>query len=175
MRKGTSIMTWKKITPKELQENPFRLIGDEWTLITAGTLSKWNTMTASWGGLGVLWSRPVSFIFVRPTRHTFQFVEEAERYTLSFFDETHRAALNHCGAVSGRDHDKAAETGLQPTELDHGAVAFAQARLVIVSRKLLAQDLDPKRFVDPSLEGFYKANDYHRLYVGEIEQVLVAE
>jgi len=112
-------MTWNRISPKELADNPFRLIGDDWTLITAGTPAKWNTMTASWGGLGVLWGRPVSFIFVRPTRHTYGFLEEASRYTLSFFDEKYRSALNHCGKVSGREHDKAAETGLEPIPLDH--------------------------------------------------------
>jgi flavin reductase (DIM6/NTAB) family NADH-FMN oxidoreductase RutF len=130
-------------------------------------------MTAAWGGLGVLWSRPVNFIFVRPTRNTFQFLEEASWYTLSFFDEQYRSALNHCGKVSGRDHDKAAETGLEPVALDHETVAFRQARLVLVSRKLHAQDLDPAGFIDPSLQRHYEAKDYHRLYVGEIAEVLV--
>ena len=166
-------MTWNRIAPKELADNPFRLIGDDWTLITAGTPAKWNTMTASWGGLGVLWSRPVSFIFVRPTRHTYGFLQEASRYTLSFFDEKYRSALNHCGKVSGREHNKAAETGLEPIPLDHQAVTFRQARLVIVSRKLHAQDIDPAGFIDSGLEKHYAAKDYHRLYVGEIEEILV--
>jgi flavin reductase (DIM6/NTAB) family NADH-FMN oxidoreductase RutF len=166
-------MTWNKIAPKELLENPFRLIADDWTLITAGTPTKWNTMTAAWGGLGVLWSRPVTFIFVRPTRYTFEFLEKASWHTLSFFDEQYRSALNHCGKVSGRDHDKAAETGLEPVTLEHQTVAFSQARLVLVSRKLHAQDLDPAGFIDPSLQRHYEAKDYHRLYVGEIEEVLI--
>lgn len=168
-------MTWKTIAPKELQENPFKLIGDDWTLVTAGTPRSWNTLTASWGGFGVLWSRPVSFIFIRPTRHTFGFLEASPRFTLSFFDESWRPALKHIGAVSGRDHDKAAETGLVPQALGEDAVTFEQARLVVVHRKLHAQDLDPASFVDPSLEGSYASKDYHRFYVGEIEKVLVRE
>jgi len=166
-------MTWNTISPKELADNPFRLIGDDWTLITAGTPAKWNTMTASWGGLGVLWGRPVSFIFVRPTRHTYHFLETESWYTLSFFDEEYRAALDHCGKVSGREHDKAAETGLDPVPIDHQAVTFRQARLVILSRKLYAQDINPALFVDRSLEKHYPNIDYHRLYVGEIEKILV--
>jgi flavin reductase (DIM6/NTAB) family NADH-FMN oxidoreductase RutF len=110
---------------------------------------------------------------LRPTRHTYQFLEEASWYTLSFFDEQYRSALNHIGKVSGRDHDKAAETGLEPVALDHQAVTFRQARLVLVSRKLHAQNLDPAGFVDPSLPRHYEAKDYHRLYVGEIEEVLI--
>jgi len=45
---------YKRITPSEIKGNPFSLIGDEWMLITAGNIENYNTMTASWGGLGVL-------------------------------------------------------------------------------------------------------------------------
>jgi len=168
-------MSWKTIAPKDLQENPFRLIGETWTLVTAGDIDNWNTLTASWGGFGILWNRPVSFIFIRPTRHTFQFLESSAYFTLSFFDESWRPALKHIGTVSGRDHDKAAETGLKPEEFDHGSVAFEQARLVIVHRKIHAQGIDPASFVDLALEGNYTSGDYHKLFVGEIEKILVRD
>ena len=164
-------MTWKSISPKDLKENPIALI-DDWALLTAGDQSEWNTMTVSWGGVGVLWGRPVTFTFVRPNRHTFGFMEQSERHTLSFFDDHWHEALSLAGSVSGRDRDKAAETGLKPLLLE-GGMSFEQARIVIVSRKLYAQDLDPAKFVDPSLESFYPLKDYHRLYVGEIEKVLL--
>lgn len=163
-------LSWTSIAPKELQENPIALIGG-WALLTAGKPESWNTMTISWGGVGELWNKPVSFVFVRPTRHTFGFTENTERYTLSFFDEAWHEALSLAGTVSGRDHDKAAETGLEPFEIVPGAMAFRQARLVMVSRKLYAQDIDPAGFLDPSLQDFYPLKDYHRMYVGEIEQV----
>jgi len=165
-------MNWKAIDPKELQENPIALI-DDWALLSAGTMQSWNTMTVSWGGVGMLWNQPVTFVFVRPTRHTFGFMENTSRHTLSFFDENWHEALNVAGTVSGRDHDKAAETGLEPIAVDPDAVSFTQARLVIVSRKLYIHDLDPKGFMDPSLEGLYPLKDYHRMYVGAIEKVLV--
>jgi flavin reductase (DIM6/NTAB) family NADH-FMN oxidoreductase RutF len=167
-------MNWKSIAPKELKENPIALI-DGWALLSAGDLESWNTMTVSWGGVGELWSRPVSFVFVRPTRHTFGFTESASRYTLSFFDEGWHDALTLAGTVSGRDHDKAAETGLEPIAIEPDTMAFRQARMVIVSRKLYAQDFDPANFVEPSLNDFYPLKDYHRMYVGEIEQILVRE
>ena len=34
--------------------NPFKLIGKDWALVTAGSKQKYNTMTVSWGGVGVL-------------------------------------------------------------------------------------------------------------------------
>jgi len=167
-------MHWKTIAPQELKENPIALIGG-WGLLSAGDLLKWNTMTISWGGIGELWNKPVSFVFVRPTRHTYGFIEDASRYTLSFFDEAWHDALTLAGTVSGRDHDKAAETGLEPIAIEPGTMAFKQARMVIVSRKLYAQDLDPACFLDSSLEALYPLKDYHRMYVGEIEKILVQE
>jgi len=70
-----------------ITDNPFTLIGKDWMLVTAGTAERFNTMTASWGGLGVRWERKVCTIYVRPTRFTFEFIERAEMFSLSFFPE----------------------------------------------------------------------------------------
>lgn len=164
---------FRTLKPAELADNPFRLIGDDWMLVTAGTLESWNTMTASWGGLGILWSRPVAFAFIRPTRHTFGFIERHPRFTLSFFDETWRDALTLCGTRSGRDTDKARATGLEPVPGPEGTVLFRQARLALVCRKLHGQDLDPACFVEPAIHDEYPKKDYHRVYVGEVEHCLV--
>ena len=84
----------KKISPYDLPGNVFTLIDKDWMLITAGTLDKFNTMTASWGGFGILWNEPVSFVFVRPTRFTYLFMEKNDFFTLSFFDHKYRKILN---------------------------------------------------------------------------------
>ncbi|MFO7675115.1 MAG: flavin reductase family protein [bacterium] len=164
---------FRSVKPTELRDNPFKLIGEDWMLITAGTLEGWNTMTASWGGLGILWRRPVAFAFIRPTRHTFGFVECHERFTLCFFAEEWRDALTLCGTKSGRDTDKAKETGLVPVAGPLGTVVFDQARLALVCRKLHAQDLDPVHFIEPAVHDEYPNKDYHRAYVGEVERCLV--
>ena len=83
-------------------------------LVTAGNAEKFNMMTASWGGLGFLWNRPVAFVFIRPQRYTFDFVERNEGFTLSFFGEEYRKVLQLCGTKSGREIDKVAETKLTP-------------------------------------------------------------
>ncbi len=49
----------KKINIAEKSFNPFDLIGQKWMLISAGTEDKWNTMTASWGAVGVMWASRV--------------------------------------------------------------------------------------------------------------------
>ena len=65
-----------QLHPETVEDNVFKLIGKDWMLITAGTSESFNTMTASWGGMGVLWDKKVSFVFVRPTRFTFEFLEK---------------------------------------------------------------------------------------------------
>ena len=63
----------KEVSYKDLKFNPFRLIGDEWMLVTAGNEKDGcNTMTASWGGIGCLWGHndPVATIYLRPSRYT---------------------------------------------------------------------------------------------------------
>ena len=44
---------FQEIQPGEITGNPFTLIGKDWMLVTAGDAGKFNTMTASWGGVGV--------------------------------------------------------------------------------------------------------------------------
>jgi len=159
---------FQPIEPARIQDNPFQLIGSDWMLITAGTLAAFNPMTASWGGLGVLWHRPVCFCFIRPVRHTFSFMEQGEYFSLSFFEERYREALSLCGTRSGRDLDKASAAGLTPLAGPTGAVAFAEARLVLECRKIYFQDLLPAHFLDPAIQDNYPQLDYHRCYIGEI-------
>jgi len=162
-----------RVSPLELNESAFRLIGKEWMLITAGDMESWNTMTASWGAMGELWFKPVVFTFLRPQRYTLEFVEKKPTFTLSFFDESQRQALNFCGANSGRDVDKAAETGLTPFAMENGSVAFEEARLVLECRKLYFQDIQPEQFLDGEIDAkCYPEKDYHRMFVGEVIQAL---
>jgi flavin reductase (DIM6/NTAB) family NADH-FMN oxidoreductase RutF len=165
---------WKEINPTELSKNPFSLIGQEWMLITAGDQKKANTMTASWGGVGILWNKPVAFCFIRPQRYTLEFVEREDYYTLSFFGPEYRKALNYCGSHSGRDGDKFAACGLTPS---YDLAPYPEeANLVLVCKKLYKQDMEKDCFLDPALvEKNYPAGDFHRTFVGEIVKVLVKE
>ena len=53
-------MSFTEIKAEELKDNPFDLIGKQWMLITAGNEEKCNTMTASWGGVGIMWGKPTA-------------------------------------------------------------------------------------------------------------------
>ena len=161
------------IEPEMIDRNVFELIGSDWMLITAGAPESYNTMTASWGGMGVLWNRNVCFCVIRPTRYTFQFIEKADVFSLSFFEDRYRGALEVCGTKSGRDIDKAAVTGLTPVAGRlAGTTHFEQAKLVIECRKLYTHDIDPSRFLDPDIDNLYPLKDYHRMYIGEVVNCL---
>jgi flavin reductase (DIM6/NTAB) family NADH-FMN oxidoreductase RutF len=80
-------MSFKEISPYELQMNPMEMVAKQWMLVTAGDdKTGYNTMTASWGHIGELWGLPTTVAYVRPQRYTKQFVDREDLYTLCFFD-----------------------------------------------------------------------------------------
>lgn len=158
-------------------EDEFDLIGKQWMLITSGDTSKYNTMTASWGGFGHLWDKEVAFIFVRPERYTHEFIEANDRLTLSFFDEKYRQALQICGTKSGRDGDKVKEAGLTPIALESNTTTFDEARMVLECRKLFKTEMTEAAFLDKEIcQRYYRpepGGGFHTIYVVEIENVYV--
>ncbi len=165
----------REINANELDRNVFRLIGDEWMLVTAGDESAANTMTASWGGLGVIWGKPAATIYLRPQRYTKEFVDAHDTFSLSFFDEGFRKQLAYLGSVSGRDEDKIAKAGLSTAYAD-GTPYFEEASLVLVCRKAYVQPFEERCFVDEGAIGqWYPENDLHTLYIGYIEKILATE
>lgn len=161
-----------KVDPKSLNDNVFSLIGDKWMLITAGNADRCNTMTASWGGLGVIWGAPAATCYIRPQRYTKEFVDREEYFTLAFFGEEWRRQLTLCGTKSGREADKVKECGFTVKTADCGTPYFEEADLVLVCRKRFAQDMDPANIPEDVKEKWYSNRDYHTLYIGEIVEVL---
>lgn len=167
---------FQELDPKDLQGNVFSLFDDRWALITAGTQDHCNTMTASWGGLGYLWNRPVAFVFVRPNRHTRGFIDAQPAFTLSFMPEQYREDLIFCGRNSGKDVDKMAATQLAPATTPNGLVAMADADLVIECRKMAVAHMREEDFVDLSevAPKWYDAeNPMHLVYICEIAATYV--
>ena len=160
----------KKI--EDFSSNAFTMIGKEWMLISAEKDGKVNTMTASWGGLGILWNEPVAYIFIRPQRYTKEFVDANEKLTLSVLDDSFRKQLSYLGTVSGRDENKIEKAGLTVRN-DYDAPFFDEAKTVFVCKKLFAQELNPDCFIEKAIDGaMYPNHDYHTMYVCRIEKIL---
>lgn len=168
-------MGFKEIKAEELSINPFTLIGKEWLLITAGSESGFNTMTASWGGLGVFWNKNAATIYIRPSRYTKKFVDENDTFTISFYKEENRKALALCGKVSGRDVNKVEQAGLTPV-FDENNTYFEEAYMVMVCKKMYHTNIVRETFDEAKYdELMYPLKDYHTIYIGEVIKVLVKE
>lgn len=166
---------FKLINPEDFAQNPFHMIGKEWMLIAAHKEGKTNAMTASWGGVGIMWNKPVAYIAIRQTRYTKEFVDSAEKLSLNFFGEDFRKELAYFGKVSGRDEDKIAKTGMKVT-VEDGAPIFNDAKNVFVCKKLFAQTYSEQSFIDKDiLNKFYNGDSMHTLYIVEIEKVLTSD
>lgn len=166
-------MSFEKIDIKDLNMNPFQAIGKEWLLISAGDQDGVNTMTASWGGVGVLWGEDVVTVYIRPQRYTKQFVDRQDCFSLSFFSGNYKKELGVLGTKSGRDGDKIGEVGFHTTFLD-GVPTFEEANTVFIVEKIYEDTIKPENYLDTSLDTkWYPEKDYHTIYIARIKAVYV--
>lgn len=155
----------------ELSFNPFEKIGKDWALVSAGTKQKANTMTVSWGGVGVLWGRNVAYIFVRDSRYTKEFIDSGDFFSISFLDKSYKKALDYCGSHSGRTEDKLANAGLT-WNYKLSIPYIDEGNLILLCQKLSATRLTEDSFLSPDIKKWYADGDMHTMYVGEILEVL---
>lgn len=162
----------KEIAHELFNENAFNMIGKDWLLISAEKDGKTNTMTASWGGVGIMWNKKVAFLFIRPQRYTKEFVDASDRLSVCVLPNSYRKELSYLGSVSGRDEDKITKAGLDVKKYDD-VPYFEQARLTLICKKLYCQNLEESSFIDKSIiDQWYPQKDYHHMYVVEIEKIL---
>ena len=171
-------MSFEKIDICDIKDSFTRLIRDDWALLTAGKAGDYNTMTVSWGGLGVWWGKDAATIYIRQNRCTKEFIDAKETFTISSLPESYKKELGYMGSHSGHDGDKWEACGLHPYPVD-GTCGVAEADVILVCRKMLQTKLDDKTFLDPSMEKRWydgkEAGNFHTMYIGAIEKVLVKE
>ncbi len=163
-----------EIDPHDFACQPFSLWGKRWFLLCSGMNSpgRFNIMTVGWGTFGIMWSKPIAVVAVRPSRYTYSFMEAQPDFTLCAFPAEMRDKLNFCGVKSGRDVDKAKACGLTPRHsVRVKSPGFEEADLILECKKVYYDDCTPSRFLDPSIEDNYGGTNYHRLYTGEIMMI----
>lgn len=163
----------RQIEISALPKSVFELIGADWMLIGArDSKGRVNAMTASWGGMGIMWGKSVAFIFIRPQRFTKLLIDDADTLSISFFGQEYRKMLNYMGKASGANEDKIAESNLD-VSFENNAPIFSQASLTMICKKMYCQQLDEKSFVDNGIANkWYKEKDFHYMYVVEIVKIL---
>lgn len=164
--------TFQPMPADMLEFNPFTKFGKEWALLTSGPKANANTMTISWGGVGVLWGKNMAFVFVRDSRYTKELMDSGEFFSITFLDETYREALNYCGSHSGRDTDKIADAGLTLASR-HGIPFIDEGNFVLICKKMAATRLAEDSFLVPELKDkWYSDGDMHTMYLAEIIDVM---
>lgn len=168
---------FKEIDVKEFKCDPFEKIGEDWMLITAQKDDKVNTMTASWGAMGIMWHHKVVMLFIKGARYTKEFLDQSDTFSVTFYDtKKYRKDLTYLGTVSGRDEDKIEKVGFTIEKKD-GTPYFAEAKTVLICKKLSRHFLDPKGIFDESVvpTWYQDGNGFHDMYIGEIVKVMEAE
>lgn len=160
----------EKVVGKDL--GMFKKFAHDWAILTAGKNNDFNSMTIAWGGFGSMWGRPAAFLFVRPSRYTFEFIKRYDEMTISFYGEDYRKELGVFGTKSGRDTDKLELTGFKPYQLA-GGVTYEEAVETYVCRKIFMQQLDKKQIPDFA-QSFYNGpgpdNQEHYFIIAEIQE-----
>lgn len=165
---------FRHITADKIPGNIIKLLSDA-TLITSGSGENVNVMTASWGGLGVFWEKPVAFTFLGAQRYSITTMDKGDTYTVSFYTEAYKDAIQYCGSTSGRNEDKIKGSGLTPIKTPSGATAFAEAWMILECKKMIAQPLSQDAIADKTSDAAKKWNgkELHKMYIGEILNVWV--
>ena len=151
-------------------------------LVTTKAAGKVNTMSISWGTMGIQWGLPIFTVFVRKSRYTMELLERNPEFTVNIpYGEFDKKILSVCGTRSGRDMDKVKELGLTLEEPLTGSVpAIRQLPLTLECKVIYKQDQDPAA-IDPECDERYYAKgtpnegDYHTAYYGQITAAYIVE
>lgn len=173
---------YHSVEAKVWNENVFSLLGDQWALVTAGDEKKCNTMTVSWGGIGILWGKPTATLYIRPQRYTKEFMDREGYVSLSFMGEGFRKELAYCGKYSGKDVDKWKECGFEAgfrgvTEGETScSVPYVEgAKFVLICKIRAVMPMVGDALPEDVKESWYPNKDYHDVYYCEIMEVMEEE
>lgn len=145
--------------------------------ITVKNGDKINTMTIGWATFGRVWNKPVVTAMVRYSRFTHNVIKDADSFTISFsMDDSLKEALALCGTKSGRDMDKFNESNITPEYIPEVESPYiGEGDLHIVCKIVYRQPMDPDAVSEEIKKQWYKDDDYHVIYYGEIVKVLAKE
>ena len=160
---------YKDIRYNELTKEMFEQL-EKGAFLTTKVDNKVNTMTIAWGGVSFVWYRPVFIAYVRYSRDTYQMLENGQEFTINVpLTKDLKKELAFCGTKSGRDYDKISECGL--TLLDGRTIntpVIQECDLHFECKVVYKQAMEPGLIPQEVKDRFYKNNNYHVMYYGEI-------
>ena len=164
----------KEFNFKDYKKNVFTEINDTWGIIVAGDKNTGiNGMTVSWGGLGILWNKPVAYIFVRHSRYTHEFLDDSKSISISFLSDEYKKAKGVFGSLSGRNINKFENTGLTP-EYDSSTNTYyiKEADTAFLLKVIYQTEIKEDGIPNTVMDRFYPTKDMHTMYVCEVLKCL---
>jgi flavin reductase (DIM6/NTAB) family NADH-FMN oxidoreductase RutF len=166
---------FNEISPEEISDNVFTLVGKVFPVITAGKEDHYNSMTASGGGMGVLFKKPTTWCILQTTRYTLELILKEQTYTLSYFPDEYKKQIIFLGSKSGRDSEKMKEVELTSVQTPSGNISFKEAKLIFECKLTQLTTPNPDDFCaqeakDYINEVYADANEYRKYVFGEITQ-----
>ena len=138
-------------------------------LVSADKSGRANVMTIGWGTFGWIWSKPILVVLVRPSRYTFEYMEQHGEFTVNIPSPALAETVAYCGRVSGRNFDKFAERGLTAARGRRVSVpVIKECAVHYECREVHKNDVLPDLLAPEIDENAYGNGDYHRIYYGEI-------
>jgi flavin reductase (DIM6/NTAB) family NADH-FMN oxidoreductase RutF len=169
---------FKQISPEEIGDNVFTLVGKVFPVITAGKEDHYNSMTASGGGFGMLFKKPTTWCLLKANRYTLEMIQKEQTYTMSYFPNEYKEQVLFLGSKSGRDSEKMKEVELTCVQTPSGDMSFKEARLIIECKLTQITTPNPNDFYtqqakDYINEAYKEESDYRKYVFGEITHVWV--
>ena len=169
---------FKQISPEEISDSVFTLVGKDFFAITAGKSDQYNSMIGSGGGMGMLFKKPTTWCVLRADRYTLELIQKEQTYTMSYFPNEYKERMLFLGSQSGRDSEKMKEVELTRVQTPSGDMSFKEARLILECKLTQITTPDPNDFCtqeakDYLNEAYKDATDYRQYVFGEITHVWV--
>ena len=156
-------------------------------LLTTKSDDKVNSMTISWGTLGIEWGKPIFTVFVRENRFTKEQLEKNPEFTINIpMGEFNKKILGFCGTKSGHNIDKISELNLTLESPDKISVpAIKELPLTLECNVVYKQEQDRNEICEETKKVFYPQDvdssyhgankDFHTAYYGEIVSAYIVE
>ncbi len=138
-------------------------------LLSTNKAGKNNVMTIGWGLIGIFWRTPMFMVAVRPSRYTYDFIEESNEFTVNVPKDGMEEAVEYCGTVSGRTHDKFKECQLTLTKSKHLKTPIIKECTIHYECQVVHKlKINPKQVPTNIRKELYPKPNYHTLYYAKI-------
>jgi len=163
-------MEIKKVSYNRYLQKALDSLKSSGAFLTVHDGERLNTMTIGWVATGIIWGKPMMMVLVRKSRFTYNLIEKAKDFTVSFdFNGNMKKELSFCGSNSGRDVNKFEEADIDILESKNICTPFIKDCNLFYECKIkFKNEMSSKEIEKDLKQKWYAEDDYHVIYYGEI-------